>query len=176
MKKILSLGLFALVITVATLAVAPFTLAQSTARTEAQCTIAKTRIEARTVKLETVRAAQAERYASIQTKFDTIVSSAEQNSFGTTTMVVAQEALMMKITAYTDAATAYSAALTSAKNVTCNTTNTELTAAIASARTALASLRDASTEVRTVVRGEVTDSLKEYATWLKDNATTEEEK
>jgi hypothetical protein len=175
-KKILRMGLFTLVVIVAALTVSPITLAQSVTPTQAQCETAKGRIASRLTKIEAVNTVQATAYTSIQTQFNEFIASAGQGKFDTAAMLTAQEALETKMTTYKTNSAAYSAALLAVKDVTCATSNTELTNAVTTARTALIKARTATTDVRTTIRGQVTDSLKEYATWLKVNAQAGEEK
>lgn len=176
MKKLQTMGLLALVVTISALAIVPTSYAQSITPTEAQCMTAQGRLTTQIAKVEATKTTQTKAYTAIQTKFSEYVTSAEQNTYDTTAMATAQTALTTKITTYTDAAASYATALLTAKDTKCGTTNTDFVNAVTTARTALTATRTATNDVRTTIREEVIPSLKDYATWLKDNAGSEEAK
>lgn len=175
MKKLLTLGVLAIVLALSAIIVAPVTQAQSTTTlTAAQCAAAQARLTVRITKVEAVKTAHTSVYTQIQTKLATIVDNATEKGYDTTALAKASADLTTKITAYTDKSAAYSAALLAAKDTACTSTNAEFIAAIAKARIALAEARVATLEVRSTIRGDVKNELKAYGTWLKENATTEE--
>jgi hypothetical protein len=174
-KKILSLGILAIVLAVTAFAVSPVALAQTTTTpTEAQCAIGQARLTARITKVEAVKTAHTNIYTNIQTRLATLVDNATRTGYDTTALQAAVSNLNTKITTYADKSAAYSAALLAAKDTACTSTNAEFIAAIATARAALAEARTATAEVRSAFRGDVVKELKAYAEWLKENATAEE--
>jgi len=174
-KKILSLGILAIVFAMTAFVVAPATHAQTaTAPTAAQCAVGQTRLIARITKAEAVKTAHTNVYTNIQTRLATLVDNATRNAYDTATLETAVSNFDTKVTTYIDKSAAYSAALLAAKDTACTATNAEFITAVAAARAALVEARTATAEVRSAFRADVVKELKAYAAWLKENATTEE--
>lgn len=176
MKKLISLGVLVIAVTVSVVIGSSYAQAEEIRPTQAQCTTAQERLTARITRVEAAKTAQTKVYTGLQTKLETLVSSATQNEYDTTALVAAQEAFTAKIAVYTEKTAAYSSALLAVKNAACSTTNTEFVKAVTDARTALAAARTATNDVRAAFRGAVITELKNYATWLKEQTGKEGEK
>ncbi len=174
MKKILSLGLLALVVVVSALSVAPIVSAQTSTPTEARCEAAKARLTMQIAKVETIKTNQMQAYTAIQTRVAEVVTSAGNSAFDTTTLVAAQTAFDTAIVTHTESVDTYTTALLTAKDTECTAANTEFVAAITTARAALKTARESTADVRATFREEVVPAVKEYATWLKENTDREE--
>jgi hypothetical protein len=168
-KKIVSAGLLTIAVTMLGIVLAPSLHAQTTPTTE-QCTLAKTRLDTRITKVDTVRDAQSKVYTGLQTKLEAIITSATEAGYdkdGLAALSSAQDSVTTKITAYTEASAAYKTALAAAKDTTCSTTNLEFRTAVIAARASLASLHAAAKDVRVAFRTEAIPALKAYAAWLR---------
>jgi hypothetical protein len=175
-KKIVSAGLLIIAVSMVGILLAP-TLQAQTTPTSAQCAIAQARLTTRITKVDTVHAAQTNVYTNLQTRLETIITSATEAGYdedGIAALTLAQTTVNTKIEAYTTAADAYTAALEAAKGKDCSTTVAEFRTAVIEARAARASLLTAATDVRASFRSDVIPALKDYAAWLKEQSDTTE--
>jgi hypothetical protein len=158
---------------------APLANAQTTTPTEKnqsiRCSIAQARLNTRITRVDAVKQTHTEKYTTLQTRFDALVTAAEETEYDTTALKAAQTAVTDKITSFTDAAGAYTAALLATKNLSCGESNSAFATSLLASREALIEARSASSDVRQTFREQALPALKDYATWLKDNTNIQDE-
>jgi hypothetical protein len=177
-KKSIRIGLIVATAVFAGILAAPLVSAQTTPTTRSQsirCSIAQARLNTRITRVDTVKQLQSEKYATLQTRIDTLVTNAQATEYDTAALEAAQTTITDKITAYTAAATSYTTVLLATKNLSCGESDGAFATSVLASREALIKTRQAAQEVRQAFREEAIPALKDYATWLKDNSNTQDE-
>lgn len=175
MKKLISISLVLIAIIVGGVLGVQTVSAQSNNQTE-RCSTAQGRLNTRITRVNTIKDSHTTAYNNLNAKVTRILTSAETNHYDTTALTAAANAVEEKIAAFGEKATAYTDALMATKNLSCGTNDDEFNTSLTAARAALAAVRAASVDVRTTFTTEVIPALQDYATWLKEQLATEEER
>lgn len=138
----------------------------------ARCAVAEARLELRVTRVGAARENHAQIYSSIKSRLDTVVENATSAGYDTTDLVAARDSVQQEITTFTEKSDAYYQILTETKNLACGNSDGEFVASLADARLAMVELRTASIAVKTTVRQEAIPAVKDYAAWLKEQATS----
>lgn len=179
MKKTISIGLIAATVVLAGIMAAPLATAQTTetptSRSQSiRCSIAQARLNTRITRVDTVKQSLSEKYSALQTRFQSLLATAQETDYDTAALEAAQTAVADKITVFTTAATAYTTALLATKNLSCGESDGAFATSLLTSRESLIEVRLAALDVRQTFREQVIPALKDYATWLKDNFNSQD--
>ena len=138
------------------------------------CIMAKARIATHATAVTTLQTERTAKYATIKSKVDTFVSSAtEANYTDIAKLTAARDTVTTAISDYATQAKVYATTLEKAQAAPCGEGTGEFISALAIARAELKTLRTDGLAVKTAAKQNAVPALREYATWLKANATKE---
>ncbi len=169
MKKRIILSALALVFGLSLIITPSATRAQAVQ--SARCTMAKDRLEQRVTRVETAITSRTEQYTALRSRVETLLTSATSAGYDVTALTAARDAVQADIATFTEKATAYTAALTAANGLACGDNDGAFVEGMVMARTALRELRAAMSDVATSLRSEAIPAIKDYAAWLRGQAT-----
>jgi len=151
--------------------------ATETPTSDEACATAKKRISTHASAISVVYTDHSAKYATMKGRIDTLVSSATKTAYtDISSLTAARDTVSTALSAYNTQSTVYTAALETAQAATCGEEQGEFTPALTAARTELVTLRDDAAAVKASIIQNAAPALRNYATWLKANTTTTEEK
>jgi hypothetical protein len=154
--------------------------AQSTTEepvSEEGCTMAKAKIATHTTAASAAQTEHIKKYAGLKDTMDTLVSSATIAKYSdVATLTAARDKLAIAIDTYTSTAKTYSTTLEKIQTSVCGEEAGQFTDVLATARTELTVVRNSSLAVKTSVAQSAVPALRDYASWLKANIDTAQEK
>lgn len=174
MKKLIAIGLLTLVTVVSVTFSGASVQAQSTEIT-ARCTTAKAKFSTRLETVGTFYTKQTAVYAGIQKRVSTLIDTADTKGYDIKPLTAAYTNVGTKADVYIEAYDNYKESLTDLKNIECGQSDNGFVQGVLDARADLLVLRSASADVRATIRSETLPAVRDYATWLKEEAQTSRE-
>lgn len=137
-----------------------------------RCTTAETRIKKQLTTIQTVREARSKVYKNTLERVEKVIASAKERTYDTTKLDAALVAAQTAYDSFVTNSTNYETALTSTQTYACGNSEGQFANALATARTELTTLRTSAATLRSTIREQLVPAVKEYAVWLKAQAST----
>lgn len=151
--------------------------ATETPTSDDACAAAKKRIGTHASAISVLYTDHSAKYTTMKGRIDTLVSSATKTAYtDISSLTAARDTVTTALSAYNTQSAVYTTALETAQAAPCGEEQGEFTAALIVARTELVTLRDNAATVKASIKQNTAPALRNYATWLKANTTTTEEK
>ena len=141
------------------------------------CNVAKQRIATQAKKITTLQTDHSAKYATMKGRIDTFaITAATAKYTAINELTATRDGLTTALSVFNSQAKIYKTSLETAQAATCGEEDGQFTPALEAARAELVSLRSTATAVKTSIKQSVAPALRDYASWLKATADTNEEK
>ena len=156
------------------------TYAQNASENDASnaiCNTAKKRVASHAAAISKLQADHSAKYAALKGRVDTLITSATAAQYtGIDKLTAARDSVATSLAAFEAQAKLYKTALDATQVPACGEQTGDFLSAVEAARVELTSLRSSGLAVKMTIKQNAVPALREYATWLKDNKTTSQEK